>query len=49
MAHLIIHGFLHLLGYDHQADAEAEKMEYLERLALKSMGLPDPYAAAPSR
>jgi probable rRNA maturation factor len=46
MAHLIVHGFLHLLGYDHEADDEAEKMEQLERLALKGMGLPDPYASA---
>ena len=46
MAHLIIHGFLHLLGFDHQGDGEAEKMEQLERVALKSLGIPDPYAPA---
>jgi probable rRNA maturation factor len=47
MAHLIIHGFLHLLGYDHEAEADAEKMEQLERVALKSLGIQDPYATAP--
>jgi probable rRNA maturation factor len=46
MAHLIIHGFLHLLGHDHEEDAEAEKMEQLERLALQRLGIPDPYATA---
>ena len=46
MAHLIIHGFLHLLGYDHEGEAEAEAMEALERAALARIGIPDPYAAA---
>ncbi|MGH6924671.1 MAG: rRNA maturation RNase YbeY [Propylenella sp.] len=46
MAHLIIHGFLHLLGYDHEAEADAEEMEQLERAALSRIGIPDPYAAA---
>jgi probable rRNA maturation factor len=46
MAHLIIHGFLHLLGFDHQGDREAEKMEQLERVALKRLGISDPYAPA---
>ena len=46
MAHLIIHGFLHLLAYDHEADADAETMEALERAALKRLGISDPYAAA---
>jgi probable rRNA maturation factor len=46
MAHLIIHGFLHLLGYDHQGEAEAEKMEQLERVALETLGISDPYAPA---
>jgi probable rRNA maturation factor len=46
MAHLIIHGFLHLLGYDHQVEADAEKMEQLERVALKRLGISDPYAPA---
>jgi probable rRNA maturation factor len=46
MAHLIIHGFLHLLGFDHEADAEAVKMEQLERVALKTVGISDPYQPA---
>jgi probable rRNA maturation factor len=46
MAHLIIHGFLHLLGYDHGAEADAEEMEQLERAALNRIGIADPYAAA---
>ncbi len=46
MAHLIVHGFLHLIGYDHEADRDAEAMEALEREALKRMGIADPYAPA---
>ena len=42
--HLIVHGLLHLLGYDHIADHEAEVMEEIERAALASLGLDDPYA-----
>ena len=42
--HLLIHGFLHLHGYDHQADAEAEEMEAIERRALARLGIADPYA-----
>jgi probable rRNA maturation factor len=42
-AHLIVHGVLHLLGYDHQGDAEAEAMEEMERAALARLGLHDPY------
>ena len=41
--HLIVHGTLHLLGYDHQGDAEAEAMEEMERAALRDLGLHDPY------
>jgi len=41
--HLIVHGTLHLLGYDHQGDAEAEAMEDMERAALAELGLHDPY------
>ena len=44
-AHLVIHGCLHLLGYDHMDDAEAEEMEALERALLAELGHPDPYAA----
>jgi probable rRNA maturation factor len=43
-AHLVIHGCLHLLGYDHLEDAEAEEMEGLERQLLAELGHPDPYA-----
>ena len=42
-AHLIIHGFLHLLGYDHEVEAEAEIMEGLEVKALATLGIADPY------
>jgi probable rRNA maturation factor len=42
--HLIVHGTLHLLGFDHQGDAEAEAMEEMERAALASLGLHDPYS-----
>lgn len=41
--HLMVHGVLHLLGYDHMTDEEAERMEAIERDALASLGLPDPY------
>jgi len=44
LAHLAVHGFLHLLGYDHESDREARKMERLERAILKRIGVPDPYA-----
>lgn len=43
-AHLVIHGCLHLLGYDHIDDVEAEEMEALERTLLAELGHPDPYA-----
>lgn len=41
--HLIVHGTLHLLGFDHQGDAEADAMEEMERAALADLGLHDPY------
>jgi probable rRNA maturation factor len=44
LVHLSAHGVLHLLGYDHQTDGEAEAMEALERSILESLGVPDPYA-----
>ncbi len=43
-AHLTIHGVLHLLGFDHVQEAEAEEMEALERQILASLGIADPYA-----
>jgi probable rRNA maturation factor len=43
-AHLVIHGCLHLLGYDHIDDEEAEEMETLEQTLLAELGYPDPYA-----
>jgi len=43
MAHLSVHGFLHLLGYDHESDADAQTMEQLERVILARLGVPDPY------
>ena len=42
-AHLIVHGVLHLLGYDHEVEAEAEIMEALEVKALAHLGIADPY------
>ncbi|WP_048645313.1 rRNA maturation RNase YbeY [Nitratireductor soli] len=44
LTHLIVHGFLHLLGYDHETDEEAEEMEALERNILESLAIADPYA-----
>lgn len=46
-AHMLIHGALHLLGYDHSEDTEAEEMEQLEKVVLASQGIADPYASAP--
>jgi probable rRNA maturation factor len=43
--HLVVHGFLHLLGYDHHVDGEAERMERLERDILGQIGIADPYAS----
>lgn len=45
LQHLVAHGVLHLVGYDHEIDAEAEQMEGLERVILAGLGIPDPYAA----
>ncbi|WP_052464086.1 rRNA maturation RNase YbeY [Methyloceanibacter caenitepidi] len=44
VSHLVVHGALHLLGFDHLDDTEAEQMEDLERQALASLGIADPYA-----
>ena len=46
-AHLTVHGVLHLLGFDHQDDEEAEKMEAKETSILASLGFPDPYSWPP--
>ncbi len=46
LQHLVVHGLLHLLGYDHEMDAEAEMMEALEARILARLGIEDPYAAA---
>jgi probable rRNA maturation factor len=43
-AHLVVHGFLHLVGYDHEKSADAEVMEARERVILASIGIEDPYA-----
>lgn len=43
-AHLMVHGVLHLLGYDHATDADAAVMERVERDALARLGVADPYA-----
>ncbi|HKY92416.1 MAG TPA: rRNA maturation RNase YbeY [Nevskiaceae bacterium] len=42
-AHLVVHGCLHLLGYDHQTDREAREMEDRERAILATFAIPDPY------
>ncbi len=44
LSHLTVHGMLHLLGYDHEHEAEAEVMEGLERTLLATLGVGDPYA-----
>ncbi len=43
LTHLLVHGFLHLFGYDHMEDDEAERMESLETRILARLGLSDPY------
>ena len=43
-AHMVVHGLLHLQGLDHEADAEAARMEARERRILRGLGFPDPYA-----
>ena len=44
LSHLAIHGFLHLIGYDHEKDDDAEAMETLEQEILAQLGIPNPYA-----
>ena len=45
LQHLVAHGVLHLVGYDHETDDEAEDMEGLERVVMAGLGAPDPYGA----
>lgn len=47
VTHLVAHGFLHLFGYDHQMEDEAEEMEGLERRILAVLGIADPYREPP--
>ncbi|SMF74462.1 probable rRNA maturation factor [Tistlia consotensis] len=44
LSHLVVHGTLHLLGHDHEEEAEAERMEGRERAVLAGLGIADPYA-----
>ena len=44
LSHLTVHGLLHLAGFDHQTDEDAERMERLEREILAGIGIPDPYS-----
>ena len=45
-AHMVVHGVLHLLGYDHQSDEQADEMEALEAGIMAELGWPDPYREA---
>ena len=47
VSHLVVHGCLHLLGYDHESDADAALMEGLEQTILAELGVTDPYAGDP--
>ncbi len=49
LTHMFVHGLLHLLGYDHETDDDAEQMEHLERQILETLAIPDPYALFDSR
>jgi probable rRNA maturation factor len=44
LAHLAVHGFLHLMGYDHETDSQADAMEAIERAALARLAIADPYS-----
>jgi probable rRNA maturation factor len=46
LSHLVIHGLLHLVGEDHETEAEAQRMEALETAALARLGIADPYAGS---
>jgi probable rRNA maturation factor len=47
LSHLVVHGVLHLMGYDHEKPAEARRMEALEVRVLAGLGIPDPYRPLP--
>lgn len=46
MTHLVVHGLLHLFGYDHEDDDEADAMERVETAILAELGIPDPYSGS---
>ena len=46
LSHLAVHGFLHLMGHDHETDGQAETMEQLERVIMARLGVGDPYATS---
>ena len=46
LTHMIVHGVLHLLGYDHQETADKDQMESIERAVLEQLGVQDPYDPA---
>ena len=48
LAHLAVHGFLHLIGFDHETDAQADEMEGLESRIMMRLNMPDPYVARES-
>lgn len=48
LSHIVVHGTLHLLGYDHETEADAGVMEDMERTVLKTLGISDPYLAGPA-
>lgn len=49
LTHLVLHGILHIFGYNHETDATAARMERLETKLMAELGLADPYAPVPSR
>ena len=47
VAHLLVHGLLHLLGHDHESESDAEAMEQIEVEIMASLGYPNPYIELP--